>query len=401
MPSPSKIQVKTLRVRIKDRHAKALRELACEVNLVWNFSQDLALKVLEREPRFMSAFDLAPFTQGASKEGLNLHSQTVQAVSEEYGRRRAQFKKRKLRWRVSSGARRSLGWIPFKASAIRDPGGPLRYGKMKLGVWDSYGLSGFHLGTGSWSEDARGRWYANITVKIPELCGPGRPPPTASVGIDLGLRELAAFSDPRRESIQAPQFYRDLEPKLAKAQRAGKKVRTQALHAKIKNRRKDFLNKLAHDLVKNYGVIVVGDVSPSQLAKTKRAKSVLDCGWGTFKTPWMHQSQRAATVFKEVSEAYSTQDCNACGARAGPRGQAGLGVTCWTCPGCGAVHDRNRNAAANILAWGLHELAEDALKTSMNMNVNVKAGACGASMNKPECSGGPGIRPLDPGILGL
>ena len=280
MPSPSKIQVKTLRVRIKDRHAKALRELACEVNLVWNFSQDLALKVLEREHRFMSAFDMAPFTQGASKEGLNLHSQTVQAVSEEYCRRRAQFKKRKLRWRVSSGARRSRGWIPFKASAIRDQGGPLRYGGLKLGVWDSYGLSGFHLGTGSLSEDARGRWYANITVKIPELCGPCRPRPTASVGIDLGLRELAAFSDPTRESVQAPQFYRDLEPKLAKAQRAGKKVRTQALHAKIKNRRKDFLNKLAHDLVKNYGVIVVGDVSPSPLAKTKMAKSVLDCGWG-------------------------------------------------------------------------------------------------------------------------
>ena len=138
-------------------------------------------------------------------------------------------------------------------------------------------------------------------------------------------------------------------------------------------------------------------MSPSQLAKTKRAKSVLDCGWGTFKTQLIQKSPRAATVFKEVSEAYSTQDCNACGARAGPKGQAGLGVTCWTCPGCGAVHDRNRNAASNILAWGLHELAADALKNA----INVKAGACGASMNKPECSGGPGIRPLETGILGL
>jgi len=262
MKSTANFTIKTLRVRIKDRHAKKLLELASQVNLVWNFSQDLSLKVLERERRFMSAFDMATFTKGASKEGLQLHSQTIQAISEEYCARRVQFKKRKLRWRVSKGSKRSLGWIPFKASAIRYKQGQLHYGKLALGLWDSFGLNEFELGAGSFSEDARGRWYANITVSIPELCGP-RPQKKDSVGIDLGLRELAAFSDAKLESVQAQRFYQDLEPALATVQRANKKNRTKSIHAKIANRRKDFLHKLSTRVVKEYGTIVVGNVSPS------------------------------------------------------------------------------------------------------------------------------------------
>jgi hypothetical protein len=225
MPEEGDQDIKTLRVRIKDRHAKLLIELGSEVNTVWNFSQDLSLKVLEREQRFMSAFDIAAYTKCAGKEGLRLHSQTIQAVSEEYGTRRKQFKKLKLRWRVSLGPKRSLGWIPVKASAIRFKGGQLHYGKLALGLWDSYGLKDYELGPGSVSEDARGRWYANITVKIPELCGAPKPTPAQSVAIDLGLREFAAFSDPALETVQSNRFFRDLEAALAVAQRAGARIR--------------------------------------------------------------------------------------------------------------------------------------------------------------------------------
>ena len=91
------VVTRVLHIRIKDKHAAHLRMLAREVNDVWNYSQELALKVLEREQRFMTAFDIAAYTKGAGKEGLSLHSQTVQAVSEEYCTRRKQFKKTKLR----------------------------------------------------------------------------------------------------------------------------------------------------------------------------------------------------------------------------------------------------------------------------------------------------------------
>lgn len=351
------VVTRVLRLRVKDKHAGFLLEQSREVNMVWNYSQDLGLKVLEREHRFMSAYDMAEFTKGASKEGLSLHSQTVQAISEEYVARRMQFKKVKLRWRSSFGARRSLGWIPFKAVAIRYRNGKVHYQSKAISVWDSYGLGDYELRAGSFSEDARGRWYLNITVSIPEFCGP-RQPKKDSVGIDLGLRQLAAFSDPDMESLEAQRFYRDMEPKLAVAQRANKKNRTKAIHAKIANRRKDFSHKLSTNLVRNYQTIVVGNVSASGLTKTNKAKSVLDAGWSTFKSQLMYKSNDAASVFKETNEAYSTQDCSGCGAREGPKGQEGLNVTHWICPKCGVHHDRNRNAAINILVKGLLELKE-------------------------------------------
>jgi len=88
------------------------------------------------------------------------------------------------------------------------------------------------------------------------------------------------------------------------------------------------------------------------------AKSVLDSGWGMFKTQLMYKSHGAAAVFEEVNESYSTQDCSACGARTGPKGLGDLGVKKWICSGCDASHDRNQNAAQNILVKGLIELSK-------------------------------------------
>jgi len=109
---------RVLRFRLKDKHAQLLRELAWEVNFVWNYCAELSLKVWQREQRFLSGYDFHPFTKGAGRAGLRLHSQTIQAIGDEYATRRKQACKTKLRWRVSGGARRSLGWIPFKASVI-------------------------------------------------------------------------------------------------------------------------------------------------------------------------------------------------------------------------------------------------------------------------------------------
>lgn len=123
----SQIFTKTMKLRVKDKHAKFLVAQAREVNLVWNYTQDLCLKILEKEKRFASAYDVAPYTKGAGKEGLSFHSQTIQAVSEEYVTRRRQFKKHRLKWRKSFGTQRILGWIPFKASAIRYKNGQVHY----------------------------------------------------------------------------------------------------------------------------------------------------------------------------------------------------------------------------------------------------------------------------------
>jgi putative transposase len=342
---------RVLRLRIKDKHAAVLRDRAIWVNQVWNYCNDLQQQVWKREHRFMSGYDFAPYTKGAAKEGIPLHSQTIQGVAEEYAIRRKQFKKIKLRWRVSKGSKRSLGWIPFKASALRYRNGQLWLSGIDkpLSLWDSYGLSDYQLGAGSISEDARGRWYINITVKVAKRISCEA---TGDLGIDLGLKDLAAFSDERIENEKAEQFYRDLEPKLAMAQRAKKKKLVKNIHAKIANRRKDKLHKLSTALVRQYHAIFVGNVSSTALVKTNKAKSVLNAGWGMFKTYLQYKCDDAGGWFQEVNEAYSTQDCSKCYARCGPKGLKELGIREWTCPHCGTIHHRDRNSAKNILRRG-------------------------------------------------
>jgi transposase len=96
----------------------------------------------------------------------------------------------------------------------------------------------------------------------------------------------------------------------------------------------------------------------------KVGEEVLDSGWGwgILKTQVKYKSHEAAGVFKKVSESFSTQECSACASRSGPKGLAGLGVSRWICSFCGAGHDRNKNAAQNILVNGLLEISQEALR---------------------------------------
>lgn len=345
--------MKTLKLRIKDKHIPVLEQMAREVNFVWNYVNDLGFKHLKQKGEFLSAYDIAKYTKGTSKE-CNLHSQTIQAVTEELVTRRKQFKKAKLRWRVSNkkSARRSLGWIPFKKSAIRCSDGYVRYGKHQFKIWDSYGLSRYSVKTGSFVEDSRGRWYVCLVVdNAPNLRSTGN----KAIGIDLGLKDVATCSDGYK--VENPKFYKKYEQKLATAQRAKNKKRVRALHAKIKNCRADHLQKESTRLVKENALIVIGNVSASKLAKTKMAKSTMDAGFAAFKTMLRYKCENAGVLFEEVNESYTTLTCSYCAGDTGPRGFAGLGIREWECRDCGTVHDRDINSALNILALGHQRLA--------------------------------------------
>jgi transposase len=348
-------KTKVLRLRLKDKHAEVLSSLARDVNFVWNYCNELQTTMYHRERRLLSGYDFSKFTSGATKEGLHLHSQTVQAIAEEYATRRRQCRKLRLSWRKSTGSRRSLGWIPFKRAAIRAIHGQVKFAGQWLSLWDSYGLDSYQIRAGNFCEDARGRWYLNACIAV----SPAKPTDRSAkraVGIDLGLKEWMATS--AGEKLAAPHFYRGLDARLAIAQRAGKKHRARAIHAKIANRRKDFLRQFSTHLVRGHDIIFVGNVSASALAKTPYAKSVLDAGWSAFRTMLRYKCAFAGATFVEVSEAFSTQTCSACSSRSGPKGIAGLGIREWICGECGTVHDRDVNAAKNILAAGRRRLAE-------------------------------------------
>ena len=231
-------QTKTLKVQVRDKHAKRLNKMARNVNYVWNYINELSQRAIKGRGLFLSAYDLHLYTKGADK-ALLLHSQTLQCIASEYVTRRQQFKKSKLAWRKSGGVRHSLGWIPVNTGAAKWKNGQVCHNGHYFTIWDSYGLSRYTFRSGSFNEDARGRWYFNVVVDA-ELEGPSG---QDKIGIDLGLKDTATCSDGTK--LEAGRFYRDLEPKLAVAQRARKKKRVKAIQAKIANRRKDALHKFS------------------------------------------------------------------------------------------------------------------------------------------------------------
>ena len=351
---------KTLRVRVKDRYSKVLSRMAFEVNQVWNAANELSSNyswVPIPGVGFVncntSEFDLNKELRSIRDErDLSIGAATVQSVIAQHAKSRRQFKKNKLHWRASSGSKRALGWIPFKAAGVKLVNGQIRFCGEFFGLWDSYDLSKYELGTGSFSQDARGRWYFNTTVKVEVKPSAAQ----KSVGIDLGLKTVATCSD--GVTLERRRITDEFAVQLAHAQRANKTKLIKTIHARIKNKRNDAIHKFTTKMVKNYGAIFVGDVSSKKLVKTRMAKSVLDSGWGMLKTQLEYKAIARSVVYQEVNERNTTQTCSSCGviSDSSPKGRAGLGIREWTCCECGATHDRDVNAARNILRLGHQSL---------------------------------------------
>ena len=362
--------MKTLKLRIRDKHADQLNRLSGSVNFVWNYVNDLSYRHLQKTGKFFSAYDLNDYTKG-SGELLGLHSQTIQAINETHTKSRRQSKKAKLSWRTNNpkSKRKNLGWLPFKQSAIKHIAThqtgkkglkstlqlSLAKGqKLVIDLWDSYNLSLYQINTLEIVQDSRNRWYACITVKqYPKTtCGMG------SVGIDLGLKDSATASNGDKLQIKQTLKYAKA---LATAQRAKNKQRVKAIHAKIKHTRQDLIHKFTTQLVKDNALIVVGDVRTTQFnsKKGKLAKSVYDAGWFEMKRQLTYKCENAGCRFEIVNEKYTTQTCSCCGDMSSSlSGRAGLRIREWTCVKCGTWHDRDINASRNILAVGLDRLAE-------------------------------------------
>jgi IS605 OrfB family transposase len=347
------MQARTIKLRLRDKHAAELNRQARAVNFVWNYANDAQKHAFETRwawrDKWLSKYQLQHLTAGSSKD-LDLHAHTIKIVCDTYVKSRKQHKKRWLRYR----GRKSLGWVPFNTGHVSFDGDAFTFRGVRYTTMHLRDVlrPGIKIGAGSFNQDARGRWYINAPIEV--ACAAEAP--NTRVGIDLGLKALATLSDGR--DIEAPQFYRKNEVALATAQRAKKtpkKIR--AIHAKAANRRKDFLHKESARIANEYGFIAVGDVSPSKLAKTRMAKSVVDAGWAGFKHMLSYKAITRGGMCLEVNEAYTTQTCSACDARSGPKGIAGLGIREWCCRECGVVHIRDRNSAQTILRIGLDTLA--------------------------------------------
>jgi putative transposase len=208
-------------------------------------------------------------------------------------------------------------------------------------------------------KDAGGRYFVSFVVvaddqPLPEM--------ETEVGIDLGLATFAVCSDGK--TIASPRFLRQAERRLKKAQQAlsrkeeGSKNRVKArikvalAHVRVADTRRDWAHKHSTRIIRENQAVYVEDLCVKGLARPRLAKSVHDAGWSMFTRMLEEKAARYGRAFSKVDRWFpSSQLCSVCGAIDGPKP---LSVRTWTC-GCGAVHDRDLNAAKNILAAGLAE----------------------------------------------
>jgi len=216
------------------------------------------------------------------------------------------------------------------------------------------------------SQEPDGRYYCSL------CCTDIEPEQYAKtnevVGIDLGLIDFATFSNGIK--IDNPRFYENSEKKLAKLQRElsrktigsnrwnKARIRVAKLNKYITNQRKDFLQKLTTELVKQYDVICIEDLDIKSMKETEnkiRNKRVGDVSLSEFRRMLTYKNQWYGKTLSVINRWFpSSQICNCCGHNGGKKPE---NIRQWVCPSCGITQDRDINAAVNILNEGLRIIA--------------------------------------------
>jgi putative transposase len=212
-------------------------------------------------------------------------------------------------------------------------------------------------------------WLAKTHAPLPTT---GR-----AVGIDLGISDFAVTSDgerianPRHLERKAANLAR-YQRRMARAQngsanRAKAAAKVARAHRKVRAARADFLHRVSARLVRDHDLLVIENLNVGAMTGNRRlAKAISDCGWGTFRRLLAHKAQRAGRRLVVIDRWYPSS--TTCSSRGHLLATLSLGTRTWMCPSCGARHDRDHNAAKNILAAGL------------------AVAACGADISHPGSS---------------
>ena len=251
----------------------------------------------------------------------------------------------------------------YTTSAFRYRNGQLTLAKMKEPlaiVWSRPLPGGAQPSTVTVSQDAAGRWFVSMLCEDPTV----RPLPAtdAAVGIDVGLDHLLTLST--GEKITNPRHERRDRTRLARAQRelsrkakgeganrAKARRKVARIYARISDRRRDHLHRLTTRLVRENQTLVIEDLSVRNMVKNRKlARAISDAAWAEFRSLLEYKAAWYGREVIAVDRFFpSSKLCSACGTLAE---RMPLHVRTWTCAGCGTTHDRDVNAAKNLLAAG-------------------------------------------------
>src|SRR6266516_2999196 len=271
----------------------------------------------------------------------------------------------------------------YTRSGFRYRGGRLFLAKMSTPLafawsWHDVDPASIDPTTVTVSRDPCGRWYISLAVDVAD---PGQLPATgAVVGVDLGIKDFAVTSD--GEKIPNPRRLARRERNLAhyqrrlarcqkgSANRAKARAKVARAHRKARASRADFLHRASTRLVRDHDVIVIEDLAVKNMVRNRAlAKAISDCGWGEFRRQLEYKAATAGRHVIVIDRWHpSSKTCSSCGHLLA---ELSLSTRTWQCPSCGIRHDRDINAAKNILAAGLAVGTRDG------------ADACGADVSHP------------------
>jgi putative transposase len=277
----------------------------------------------------------------------------------------AAFWNKRSRYPRFKSKRKSRASAEYTRSAFRWRDGQLTLAKMDAPLaiaWSRPLPEGAEPSTVTVSRDVAGRWFVSLLVEDATVVP--LPPTTAAVGVDAGITSLVTFSN--GEKVVNPRHERADRRTLAKAQRnlsrkekgSANRAKTRAkvarIHARIADRRRDHLHKLTTRLVRENQTVVIEDLSVrNMLCNHRLARAISDAAWSELRSMLEYKAAWYGRTVVAVDRWYpSSKTCSTCG-RINPT--MPLATRSWTCPGCGTTHDRDVNAARNILAAGLAE----------------------------------------------
>jgi putative transposase len=311
--------------------------------------------------RMLTAWKAAPeaaWLYEVSNVALQQGLQHLQQAYASFWAKRARYPKFKSRKHSKASA-------TFTASGFRYRGGRLTLAKMSAPLdirWSRPLPEGAEPSTVTVSRDAAGRWHVSLLCECPV-----EPLPESgqTVGLDAGITSLLTLST--GEKVTNPRHERRDRQRLAKAQRnltrkakgsANRqkiRVKVARVHARIADRRRDHLHKLSTRIIRESQAVIIEDLPVRNMVRNHSlARAISDASWAEFRRMLEYKADWYGRTIIAVDQFYpSSKTCSACGAITA---RMPLSVRQWTC-GCGAVHDRDVNAALNIRAAGLAVLA--------------------------------------------